>query len=109
MDSPITPITAQEVQQDFQDVRREHYVRRCLIAFDIMCNVVFFNGDEDETISSHSARAATQGKRWGIALSWFLDLFQRDHGAHAVAGDECRALDIEKVEENSGVIPPKES
>lgn len=44
MDSPITPITAQEVQQDFQDVRREHYFRRCLIAFDIFCNVVFFLG-----------------------------------------------------------------
>jgi hypothetical protein len=41
-------------------------------------------------------------------LSWFLDLFQQDHGAHAVAGDEERALNIEHVEETSGVIPPKE-
>jgi hypothetical protein len=107
MSSPITPITAQQEQKDFVEVRREHYLRRCLIAFDIFCNVVFFFGDEDETISSHSARAATQGKRWGIVLSWFLDLFQRDHGAHAVAGDEARALDIEQVEETSGVIPKK--
>ena len=107
MDSPITPITAQEVQQDFQDVRREHYFRRCLIAFDIFCNVVFFFGDEDETISSHSARAATQGKLWGIVMSRFLDLFQTDHGAHAVARDEARALNIEHVEETSGVIPKK--
>jgi hypothetical protein len=40
-------------------------------------------------------------------LSWFLDLFQRDHGAHAVAGDEERALNIEQVEETSGVLPKK--
>jgi hypothetical protein len=108
MPSPITPINVNQEQQDFHDVEREHYLRRCLIAFDIFCNVVFFFGDEDETISAHSARAATQGKRWGIVLSWFLDLFQRDHGAHAVADDEARALDIEHVEETSGVIPPKE-
>jgi hypothetical protein len=105
MSNPITPIDKTAELKDFGEVQREGYIHRFLIAFDIFCNVVFFNGDEDETISSHSARAATQGKRWGIVLSKFLNLFQRDHGAHAIAGDEERALNIERIEENSGVIP----
>ena len=105
MSSPISPLTSEQEQQDFKDVEREHYIHRVLVAFDIFCNVVFFNGDEDETISSHSARASTQGKWWGIALSWFLDLFQRNHGLHAIAGDEERALNIEHIEETSGELP----
>ncbi len=42
---------------------------------------VLTDGDPDETISSRAARAAQQGKGWGIEMSKFLDLFQKDHAA----------------------------
>ena len=66
---------------------------------------VIFGGDPDETISSRSARAATEGKLWGKILSHFLDLFQTDHGAKAEVGDLTRAEDVEYLEDNSGSLP----
>jgi hypothetical protein len=84
--------------------QKEGYFIRVLIAFDMFVNVIF-GGNNDETISSRSARAATEGKIWGIVLSRFLDLFQANHGAQAIVGDLTRAEDVESLEENSGDIP----
>jgi hypothetical protein len=65
---------------------------------------VLTDGAPDETISSRSARAAQQGKPWGKDMSRFLDLFQKDHGAKAQAGDAVRAEDVIVTEVKSGDI-----
>jgi hypothetical protein len=105
MDSGITPITAAQEATYEKQTAAEGYPMRVLIAFDQLCNVIFFNGRPDETISAHSARAATEGKLWGELMSHFLDLFQTDHGAAAEAGDLERTVIVAGLEENSGTLP----
>lgn len=98
MKNPVKPLTPE--QEAVQEVQTAHegYVHRVLVAFDIFCNVIF-RGLPDETISSHAARAALAGKFWGIALSRFLNLFQKNHGALAQAGDRARAKIVLSAEE----------
>jgi hypothetical protein len=100
-DNPIVPLTPQEEAQQRQSTAREGYWWRCLVALDIFSNVLL-GGHEDETISSRSARAAEQGKWWGIAMCKFLNLFQADHGPKAQSGDIERAEEVEKLEKDSG-------
>jgi hypothetical protein len=58
------------------------YVVRAGIAFDEFCNVIFLNGDPDQTVSYHAAIAQEDGKRWGCWLCWALArLVQPDHCA----------------------------
>jgi hypothetical protein len=102
MDSGITPLSPQQTATQEQQAGRENYILRALVAFDQLCNVVIFNGAPDETISSHSARAATEGKLWGKLMSHFLDIFQSDHGAKAEAGDLERATVVTGLEDNAG-------
>ena len=101
---PITPLDPAQTEAQEQETDGEHYVRRVLVAFDIFCNVTFFYGFEDETISTHSARAALDGKLWGIILSRFLCFFQGDHGACAMAGDLERARRIIATEDKTGML-----
>jgi len=101
--SVITPLTPAQETTDEKQVVAEGYFKKVLITFDQFVNVIF-KGNPDETISSRSARAATEGKLWGIWMSWFLDLFQKDHGAQAEAGDVQRAKEVESLEEKSGNI-----
>ena len=101
MKNPITPLTPAEVAANEAEVDREGYFRRFLVGFDIFVNVIT-GGDEDETISSRSARAAIDGKWWGLVMSWFLILFQKDHGACAMAGDLERARRVEELEKYPG-------
>ena len=101
---PITPLTPQQAAQQEAQAAKEGWLHRSLVAVDIMANVVILRGQPDETISSHAARAAEQGKAWGRAMSRFLDWFQADHGAKAVSGDLERAQNIENIEKNSGII-----
>jgi|SRR5580658_10268098 hypothetical protein len=103
MSTGITPLTPQQTAKQEKQAAAEGYPKRLLIALDIFMNVLT-DGDPDETISSRSARAAEQGKTWGIEMSKFLDLFQKDHGAKAVAGDVARATDIQTIEDASGII-----
>jgi hypothetical protein len=102
MSNPITPLSPDQVAKQEHDVPKEGYVHRVLVAFDQFMNVAVFNGHADETISAHSARAAEQGKTWGIAMSKFLNLFQKDHGPDAQAGDVERAKIVEQFENQSG-------
>lgn len=67
--------------------QKEIYPKRVLAAFDVFCNVVFFKGQQDETISTHSWRASLEGKLWGKAMIWWLNLMQPNHGQHAACGD----------------------
>lgn len=69
----------------------EGWPHRALVAFDIFCNVVFFFGDQDETISCHAYRASLWGHWWGIAMTWWLCLLQPSHGQLAASGDLQRA------------------
>lgn len=98
MSSIIIPLTPDQVITYQERAAEERYWVRCLIALDIFVNVVLLKGQQDETISSHSARAALQGKAWGIWLSKFLNWFQPNHGAQAIAGDEERAENVLKIE-----------
>jgi|SRR6185437_5287011 len=104
MSTGITQIDPSEVKK-YETQSLEHgYIVRCLLAFDVLCNVVFFKGRLDETISAHSARAAMEGKLWGIWMSKFLDIFQKNHGAQAILGDEARANVISETEKDSNII-----
>lgn len=94
---PLTPV--QQAKQEAQ-AGQEGYVKRDLIGLDQFANVLT-GGKPDETISSRSARAAERGSKFGIAISKILDLFQKDHGAKAQAGDVERAVVVEKLEEDS--------
>ena len=106
MSTGITPLTPQQTAAQELKASQEAYPKRFLIALDMFMNVIT-DGDPDETISSRSARAAQQGKSWGIEMSKFLDLFQKDHGAKAVAGDVARAADIQVIEDKSGIVAAK--
>jgi hypothetical protein len=101
MSDPIKTLTPAEIAQNESQVAKEGWLRRDEVAVDIAANVVVLRGQEDETISSHAARADEEGKGWGRLLSRFLNLFQSDHGAKAQAGDLERAQNIERIEENS--------
>jgi hypothetical protein len=104
MSNPITPLSSPLAAVQEAQAAKEGYLHRCLVAFDIFCNVVILKGQQGETVSTHSARAAFLGKRWGIYMSAFLNWFQPDHGAKAACGDLERAENLERIEENSGII-----
>lgn len=101
---PIIPMTQAQWDAQKATTVKEGILHKDLVAIDIAANVIVFHGQEDETISSHSARAAEQGKRWGRWMSKFLNLFQKNHGAKAQAGDVARAEIVEQLEEKSGVL-----
>lgn len=98
--SPVTPLTPQQEAQQERQAGREGYVHRALVGLDQFVNVLC-GGLPDETISSRASRAAEQGKLWGVAMSRFLNLFQKDHGPKAQAGDTERAEKVLKTEESS--------
>lgn len=70
----------------------EGWLHRALVAFDIAVNVIILRGQQDETISAHSWRAAVEGKLWGKAMTKWLDWIQPCHGQKAAAGDLERAM-----------------
>jgi hypothetical protein len=101
MANPITPLTPEQFEHQEAQALKEGYVKRVLIGVDDLGNVVI-DGHPDETISSHSARAAVAGKKWGIVMSKFLDFFQKDHGAKAEAGDTARAMVVINIDNSKG-------
>jgi hypothetical protein len=101
MSNPITPLTAAQAQKQASQAAQEGYLHRDLVALDQGVNVAL-DGKPDETISSRAARAALAGSAWGRHVSAFLNLFQKDHGAKAQAGDVERAEAVEKLEDQSG-------
>lgn len=94
-----SPPTLEETAQ--AKAAHEGRLLRLAVAFDIFINVLLLNGQEDETISTHAWRAKLEGKRWGKAVSWWLDLFQPGHGAQAAAGDLERAEERIAVEKKA--------
>jgi hypothetical protein len=53
---------------------------RVAIANDQALNAAI-GGSEDETVSSHAARARNEGRRWGCLLCRLLDRIQPNHCA----------------------------
>jgi hypothetical protein len=104
MSDGIIPLTPAQTATQEARAEQEEYLKRALIGLDMFVNVLT-DGDPDETISSRSARAAERGRRWGIVMSKFLDIFQHNHGAKAQAGDVARAQYVIAVEDASGGIP----
>lgn len=100
MSNPITPLDPKQIEKQEAQAAKEGYIDRDLIAIDMLGNVLT-GGKPDETISSRSARAAEAGNKFGIVMSKFLNLFQKDHGAKAQAGDVERAAAVEKIEISS--------
>jgi hypothetical protein len=90
MSTPITPLTVAQTAVQQQQANAENYCTRLLIAADIAANVAL-GGQEDETISTHTALMAQKHEFIGVVMSKFLNLFQADHGAKAAAGDAERA------------------
>jgi len=103
MSDPITPLTPEQTAIAEQKALHESYLHRALVGLDQFMNVLT-DGDPDETISARSARAEERGKEWGVVMCKFLNVFQKDHGAQAQAGDTARAEQVEKLEAQSGGI-----
>ena len=102
--SGIVPLTSEQEAIAEQQESKEGYVNHVLIGLDQFANTVT-GGEPDETISSRVGRDATQGKFFGKVMTKFLDLFQRNHSAKAIAGDLERAKTIEDIEQSSGMLP----
>ena len=63
----MTPQEYEVLVQKFEnDVQKRSRLMRFLLVLDQMMNVVFWNGSQDETISSHIARRIDSGK-----ATWF--------------------------------------
>jgi len=68
------------------DVRKRSRWQRLLLALDQLCNVVCWNGSQDETVSSHIGRRIAAGRayapeRW---LCWMLRKLQNNHCKRAL-------------------------
>jgi hypothetical protein len=83
---PLIDVVKQEATAS-----REGWAHRALVAFDIAFNVIVLRGQQDETISTHSGRAAAEGHLWGILMSGWLNGFQDNHCLKAASGDLERA------------------
>jgi hypothetical protein len=86
------PMTPENIAAAMARANCASHVHRWLDAFDIFLNVTFMNGANDETMSAHAWRASLDGCYWGIAMNWWLEGFQPNHGYQAACGDIQRAL-----------------
>lgn len=73
--------TAME-QKFIKDVKNRNRLLRFLLVFDQMCNVLFWNGSQDETISSHIGRRQENGK-----ATWFDNIVCR--GLSKIENNHC--------------------
>ena len=73
------------------------HVHFILIGFDDFCNTLT-GGNPDETLSSRSGRARSEGKIWGKLLAGFLDWLQENHCKTAIYNDIIRAEAVIKLE-----------
>lgn len=110
MSNPVTPLTPEEYKQEQTSEPKESWFHRAAVAVDIAANVLVFDGQQDETMSSHAARLAVEKRSGvrhevGVIVSEGLDLIEKNHGAKAIAADELRGLNVAKTEESSGILP----
>lgn len=69
-----------------QDIAKRSRMMRFLLVLDQMGNVVFLNGSQDETISSHIHRRQLKGKATWIenGLCWVLKRLEARHCFNSV-------------------------
>lgn len=107
MTGPVTPLTKAETTAAEARSLSHPYPVRLLIALD-QFGAVLFGARNDTTISGDAGIAAVNGKGvtrvYGKTMSAFLNLFQKNHSAKAVAGDMARAEEAAQYDEDSGVI-----
>lgn len=92
------PFPECDVVKAEEQAAKEGWLHRIFVAGDQFFNVLLWRGWPDETISAHAERAAIEGHRWGIAMCWWLDLIQPQHGHKAMSGDIRRAESVEAKE-----------
>lgn len=63
------------------DMKKRTRLKRFLLVLDQMCNVVFWNGSQDETVSSHIDRRINSGKAtwFDKKLCCFLKRLESNH------------------------------
>lgn len=63
------------------DIRKRSRIKRLLLVIDQLGNVLFWNGSQDETISSHIHRRIESGKAtwFDKKLCCFLKKFEHEH------------------------------
>ena len=107
MSNPVTPLDPQQTAAQEYKATHEPYIERDLVAIDKTI-ATFAGATPDTTISADAGIAAVKDKGfkgwYGRMMSRFLNLFQSDHAAKAIAGDEAQAREAERVMEASGVI-----
>lgn len=108
MSDPVAPLTPAQVAVQEMQAAHEAYLERVLVALDKFVATAA-GATPDTTISADAGIAAFQDKGfkrlYGRVMSGFLNLFQRDHGAKAAAGDVAQAEAAISVIEKSGLIP----
>jgi len=107
MSDPVTPLSPEQTQQAEMDAENEPYPVRVAEALDVDLNVDT-GGLQDETLSARFARWAYTKKGVRGAVGRFmcraLNIAQKDHGAHAVAGAVGHAEKVIEAEQASGLI-----
>lgn len=96
-----TPFTAKDVDAAKARAAMNCRAHRLLVGFDVFLNILFFNGQANETMSAHCWRASLQGKLWGRLMNSWLDCFQTNHGPLAASGDLQRAENRVLVEKHA--------
>lgn len=63
------------------DMKKRTRLKRFLLVLDQMCNVIFWNGSQDETVSSHIGRRIKSGKAtwFDKKLCCFLKRLESNH------------------------------
>lgn len=63
------------------DMKKRTRLKRFLLVLDQMCNVIFWNGSQDETVSSHIGRRINSGKAtwFDKKLCCFLKRLESNH------------------------------
>ena len=73
-------------------MRERYWVARWLwrivVWLDQGLNVIFLNGDPDETVSSHAGKDARKGERWACVLCKLLDKLDPGHCVRYMEADE---------------------
>jgi hypothetical protein len=105
---PIQPLDPDQTALAEQQATHHNFLMRNLVSLDDELNVLT-GGLPDETVSARMARWDTEDKgikhEVGEIMSKGLDLFEKDHGAKAEAGDDARAREVEQVEDKTGDLP----
>jgi len=104
---PVSPLTKQQTTEAEAKSAKHSYPVRLALDLDESIPPIF-GAPLGTTISGDAAIAAVNDKGfkgfYGRTMCRFLNLFQKNHGAKAVAGDLERSEEVEKYEEDSGVI-----